>query len=154
MRYLVSTTSALAFVVLALAGCGDARPARVPVSGRVLIDGRPLPNAIVQFAPPDARPSRARTDAEGRFTLKCFEQDDGAVPGRHRVAVAASQPIAGNKTLWHAPKKYASTRTSDLEQQIDGPADDLLIELTWAGGRPFVEDEETGRIEPYRPGGK
>jgi hypothetical protein len=71
--------------------------------------------------------------------LTCYEGTDGAVLGRHAVAVMAGQPMGEAAMRWHAPKKYADHRTSGLEVQIDGPTDSLRIELTWAGDAPFVE---------------
>ena len=38
-------------MVCSMAGCGDGRPTRVPVSGQVLIDGAPLTHGYVRFTP-------------------------------------------------------------------------------------------------------
>jgi hypothetical protein len=133
---------ALVFLAMGLAvgvGCGDGRPARVPVVGHVLIDRQPLAGAYVRFVPSNARPSIAKTDADGRFQLGCFAKDDGAVRGTHRVAVIGRQEINGNTLRWFAPKKYAEESTSGLQYEIDKPIDDLKIELTWDGGKPFIE---------------
>ena len=51
------------------AGCGDSRPARVPVSGTVLIDGAPLKMGSVMFIHPDSRPSAGMIDGSGNFRL-------------------------------------------------------------------------------------
>jgi hypothetical protein len=148
MRFLAA---AIGVTVLVLNGCGDGRPMRVPVSGRVLIDGRPLTYGFVQFRPAGSRVSAAKLDDQGHFTLKCFAEGDGAVPGSHTIVVMANEPISSTKALWHAPKKYADYRTSGLQQEIANSTYDLVVNLTWAGGQPFVEDEDTGAIEPYRP---
>jgi hypothetical protein len=123
-------------------GCGDGRPARVPVSGTVLIDGLPLTTGSIMFVHPDSRPSSGMIDSNGHFQLSCFEIGDGAVPGKHRVQVTASQAIDERSNRWFAPKKYADTNTSALEVEITEPRDDLKIELTWAGSGqkgPFVD---------------
>jgi hypothetical protein len=141
----VHRKTALVLVGLAwvsLAGCSDGRPARVPVSGRVLIDGQPLKYGQIQFIPDNARLSGGRIDAEGRFTLSCFEQDDGVVLGLHRVTVTAGEFVSASKTRWHAPKKYIDPARSGLTQQISGPKDDLIINISWDGGKPFVESHE------------
>jgi hypothetical protein len=133
--------AACALLILgALAGCGDGRPQRVPVSGQVLIDGKPLTHGYVQFAPGDTRASTGALDANGRFTLTCYELGDGAVTGKHKVTVMAQEPIGQETIKWHAPKKYANVATSGLEQEITGPTDSLTIELTWGGEKgPLVE---------------
>ena len=61
------------------------------------------------------------------------------MPGRHAVEVVANEMIGSNAVRWLVPKKYASYETSGIVQEITGPTDNLKIELTWAGGKPFVE---------------
>ncbi len=83
-----------------LAGCGSSEYTAVPVSGRVTLDGKPLPDVGIVFVPiskererPNIGPgSLGRTDAEGRFTLQTVRGDAGAVPTEHivRMAPAAS----------------------------------------------------------------
>jgi hypothetical protein len=126
------------------AGCGDGRPVRVPVAGQVLIDGQPLKYGFVRFLPENSRSSGGELDANGHFTLTCFEPNDGATLGMHRIEVSACEGLSATKFKWHAPKKYAAYSTSGLQQEIKGPADDLVINLTWDGGKPFVETEEAG----------
>ncbi len=132
----------LAFVALSIvltAGCGDSRPARVAVSGQVLIDGKPLTVGNIKFVPTGARPSVGKLDGEGHFVLTCYDGADGVVPGTHRVSISASNILSESKVQWFAPKKYADFRTSGIEVKIAEPTDDLKIELTWSGGKPFVE---------------
>jgi hypothetical protein len=126
-------------LVAALTGCSDGRPKRVPVSGQVLIDGKPLTQGSVRFVPEGGRPSTARLDDQGRFALRCFDGVDGAIPGKHRVSVTGNKVLSESKIQWFAPKKYADFRTSGLEFDITEPTDDLTINLTWDGGKPFVE---------------
>ncbi len=71
-------------------GCADPyAPATAPVDGRVLLDGKPLADALVSFTPRTGSASEARTDAEGRFTLAMKDGKPGAVVGRHEVRVVA-----------------------------------------------------------------
>jgi hypothetical protein len=123
----------------AVIGCGDGRPERLPVSGQVLIDGQPLTYGYIRFVPEGARPSGGKLDEQGRFTLSCYGENDGIIPGVHRVEVDASESISSKKIKWHTPKKYFRYTTSGLEQTITEPTDSLVIELTWDGGKPFVE---------------
>ncbi|WP_425395236.1 hypothetical protein [Aeoliella sp.] len=123
----------------AMVGCSDGRPERVPVSGTLTIDGQPLAGAFVNFYPASGRPSNGRTDESGRFVLGCFEDDDGAQVSTHEVSVIAVEEIAPNTMKWYAPKKYSRVDTADLSYTIDQPVDDLSIDLTWDGGKPFVE---------------
>ncbi|MDZ7618872.1 MAG: hypothetical protein U1E05_17850 [Patescibacteria group bacterium] len=75
------------------AGCGGV--AAVPVSGRVTVNGQPLENVAVNFAPMAAEGaegpgSSGVTDADGHFTLKTIGQRraNGAVVGKHLVTVS------------------------------------------------------------------
>jgi hypothetical protein len=135
---------------LAALGCSDGRPARVPVSGRVLIDGQPLKFGSIQFIPKGARASAGQLDENGHFVLSCFGEGDGAVVGVHQVAIRAGQQRNDAETYWHAPKKYNDTSTSGLTEQITGPTDSLTINLTWNGKGPFLEVHEGA--EKWRPG--
>jgi hypothetical protein len=119
-------------------GCGRGRPTRVPVSGQVLIDGKPLAYGSIMLVPQDARPSSGRLDDHGHFTLTCYDGQDGAVLGHHAVRIVAAKSLGEDVTQWFAPKKYADHRTSGLEIDIDGPTDSLCVKLTWAGSAPFV----------------
>jgi hypothetical protein len=132
----------LALGALLLAGCGDGRPKRVPVSGRVLIDGRPLKVGFVQVVPQGNRPANSALDDEGRFNLSTFEENDGCVLGKHRVAVIGNKSISPTALRWFAPKKYMSAATSGLMIEVNGPRDDVEIDLTWKGSShdgPFTE---------------
>jgi hypothetical protein len=123
-----------------MSGCGDGRPARVPVSGQVLIDGKPLTHGYVRFAPADSRASTGSLNSEGKFTLTCFEPGDGVVLGVHEVTVMAQEPIGQETMKWHAPKKYADPTTSSLTQEIKEPTDSVVINLTWGGLKgPVIE---------------
>ena len=136
------TLIVLLCLVAVLSGCSDGRPRRVRVSGTVLIDGQPLTFGNIIFMPQGARPSSAKLDENGHFKLSCYDakgDGDGAIPGKHKVAISSSKPIPGNKVQWYAPKKYADFRTSGLEFDITEPTDDLTINLSWDGGKPFVE---------------
>jgi len=119
-----------------LVGCGGGtRPDRVPVSGRVTIDGEPLTFGSIRFiAEGPGRPAMTKIDANGRFDFGA----EGVVVGKNRVEVMADEQLNETDTRWHAPQKYTSYETSDLAVDVTEPMDDLVLELTWAGGKPFT----------------
>ncbi|MBN2579100.1 MAG: hypothetical protein JXB10_08925 [Pirellulales bacterium] len=138
-------SACLALGLMPFAGCGDGRPRRIPVSGRVLIDGRPLEVGFIRVVPRGNRPATGALGAGGRFTLSTFEENDGCVPGRHRVAVIAKKDLSPTAIRWFAPKTYRSPATSGLEIEVGGPRDDVEILLTWkrSGHQgPFTEHFE------------
>jgi len=89
--------SSLFFLAVALSmlvcGCKPARPSVTEVAGRVLLDGKPLPHAQVEFVPDLAHfgaemNAMGITDKEGNYRLTCFyKQQPGAAVGKHRVIV-------------------------------------------------------------------
>jgi hypothetical protein len=105
-------------------GCGGSAGGTtiVPVSGRVLMDNKPLEHASVQFTPESKTAGEAgplavgTTDAEGRFTLKTVikgKDVEGAVPGKHHVQISVVRSADPKAKTVHVPPKY--NRNSKLE---------------------------------------
>ena len=131
----------VAVVFTGVIGC-DGRPKRVAISGQVLIDGEPLKTGVIQFMPTGTRPSYGKIE-DGNFTMTCYEDNDGVIPGTHKVTINGSEIVSSTKIQWYAPKKYSDPNTSGLTVEIDKPNDELVIEITWDGGKPFIE--QSGR---------
>ena len=127
-------TLGLAVVSMLISGCGESRPDTVPVSGVVKLNGKPLPNASVNFHPEEGRAANGVTDQDGKFTLTTFETNDGAIVGNHTatVSIVSTEEVpeeipenydyttAGqseeNKT--EIPDTYASANTSPLKFEV------------------------------------
>jgi hypothetical protein len=83
----------VACYLLAICGCAKGPPPMTDVSGVVLLDGQPLPQAHVEFCPilkgfGAEMNSSAVTDDQGHFTLaKSLTSEPGAVVGQHRVLI-------------------------------------------------------------------
>ena len=77
----------LSVLVFSMAGCGRSGPEIAYVSGRVTMDGKPLTNATVVFAPENGRPAGARTDASGNYVLNFTEGRRGAIPGKNTIRI-------------------------------------------------------------------
>ena len=91
----------LALLLLTAIGCGGESYPLAPVSGVVLLDGRPLADARVSFEPRrsgegiNAGPgSYGKTDAEGRYVLETLDGDRGAVVATHDVTISTFQAKA------------------------------------------------------------
>lgn len=130
------------FVISTLVGCGSKHPGLVPVSGIVTIDGKPIPIGQVRLSPEGHRAAVGRIEKDGKFALTCFELYDGAPVGTHRATVTAVEQVNEQSNKWYAPLKYASEAKTELLVTIDGPTDNLKIELTWEGSEhegPFID---------------
>lgn len=135
----LSRTVLLSAALLLLAtGCGSENEI-VPVSGQVLIDGKPVTHGFVQVAPKGFRAASGKIGPNGRFTLTTVKEGDGCAVGTHPAAVIATESINASSQRWHAPRKYQDFATSGLTVNVTGPTNDLKIELTWDGGKPFIQ---------------
>jgi hypothetical protein len=121
----------LAAATLTLAGCTGGHPPTVPVSGKVLFkNGKPLPQATVQFVPPSGTEgfaAQGTTDNSGSFTLETTfssrDIQDGAVAGQYTVVVI---PYPHGAKL---DVKYMSPVNTPLQVAVppEGAADLKLI---------------------------
>jgi hypothetical protein len=136
-------------------GCGgsdewvEGRPPVYPVSGQVIYQGKPLEGASVTFSPVEGEGSTfgasGRTNAEGRYSLTTFTQDDGAPAGRYHVTVTKATPIVypdpRDPTAMNLPplkveqkhlipEMYSSPKTTDLEAEVtDSDENEFNFEL-------------------------
>lgn len=108
-----------------LSGCNRS-PATYCVTGMVTYRGKPVDGAGVMFMPSNGRPASALTDAEGRFTLRTFKQNDGATAGENVVCISKMMPQPGDKTkdamlqnmISLLPARYATPTISPLRATI------------------------------------
>jgi hypothetical protein len=117
---------------------------RVPVSGKVLIDGQPATTGSLAFYPQSGqgRPSAAKIEPDGRFSLSTFEENDGIPTGTYDVTVSAMEIFDNDEKIrYHLPKKYGDRRTAGLTKTVEGPTDSMHIELTWDGVRGPVTEK-------------
>lgn len=131
----------LAGVCLILAGCSSdvpGRPKPVPVDGKLLWEGKPVEGATVVFMPEDHGFAAAgRTDSEGRFRVQTFNKDDGAVPGKFKIAVRKFEflypPGGGEIEQQLLPLVYCNPVKSGLTATIeDIPLNNVLVDLKGA----------------------
>lgn len=125
----------VAVVAIAAVGCSS-KPATMPVSGRVTLDGTPLDCGGLLFQPEKGMASRGAIGADGRFALTGSEE---AVIGRNTVAVACyesdkpgySQPMPGEPATGRSlvPEKYVSTSTSGLTVDVKPGMGEVVLEL-------------------------
>jgi hypothetical protein len=86
----VSPAAAWVVILLAMVGCGQ--PTMAKVSGTVTWQGKPVPDAMVQFVHKNRPGATGRTDAAGRFSLTTLKPGDGGFLGPVRVTVEPFLP--------------------------------------------------------------
>ena len=134
--------------LVGLAGCGGGPVPIYPVVGEVRLDGNPIGDRIagatVLFEPTEEAQdgkvysARGLIDEQGHYELTTFSAGDGAMAGRHRVAVVVHSGSAGvyeDKDQPGAPPRrvvpvhYASIKTSGLEVEVLPQSNHLNLDL-------------------------
>ncbi len=78
----------LLLFLLVPVGCGSSEQAKTKaILGTVTYAGKPLSQGSVLFVPEKGRAANAQIQTDGSYTLGTFNSTDGAVMGKHRVAV-------------------------------------------------------------------
>jgi hypothetical protein len=129
-------------LVLAL-GCGGGKKF-APVSGKVTLNGRPLPGATVSFQPiapagsvnAPAPGSAAKTDANGEYTLKVSTGQNGAWVGKHRVEITLLSPQIGEGDERHSRRgpplgdKVPPRYNRDSKEVVEVPPGGMTKDFT------------------------
>lgn len=140
-------TAAL-FLAVGLLGCGGGAPpskplpATVPVSGKVTLNGQPLPDAMVTFRPDGETKgvdSQGMTNAAGEFSLDQIRGGQGASLGTYRVTVSRfvtadgkpvvldpATPPADAGAVESLPTKYSSAGETTLKATVAQTGNDAL----------------------------
>jgi hypothetical protein len=142
----------LMLVMFSLTGCGEpGLPTLTPVTGVLILDGKPLPLAEVRFQPlasglPTDAGATAVTDAEGRFTMTTAGRP-GAIAGEHTVTIAEGPPpeeVRGDgpeaqkaasdyeKSLVNRPipSEYGTVATSKCRIKVTSSQQDYEIRIS------------------------
>ena len=125
--------------MVALVGCSmETPPKPVPVSGVVVMNGKPLTRGMISFVPAAAgegasRPSTAMIQPDGTYKATSFKEGDGLLAGSYKIVVTsdaqsltAEEMAAGKKAVSTIPKAYTSLTTTPPSLEI--PADATPIE--------------------------
>jgi hypothetical protein len=135
---------AVLIALVGLASC-ESKPAFAEVSGVVLLDGQPMPEALVVFLPdPEQGTNGPRcsgiTDAQGRFKLVRDDAGAGAVVGSHRVLVqdVRTFPPPRDKHVGGKPvmppsrvsRRYENAGSTPLRQQVKAESQTITLEVT------------------------
>jgi len=122
----------------------EQRPKVVPAGGAVTYKSQPVDGATVTFAPEDTAKgvaAAAITGPDGKFVLKAFDPDEGAVPGKYKVSIVKIEvipaPPAGHDAVsrpptkkYHVPQKYEDPEKSGLKAEVvDGQKNDFPFDL-------------------------
>lgn len=122
------------------AGCGEETLSLAPVSGKVTLDGKPVPSGVVIFSPDADQGTTGpngsgHLNRDGTFRIRTAQRD-GAVPGQHRVRINLYLPSPEDDfPSTSIPQRYMSDATSGLTADVaPDTQNDYHFELFSTGG--------------------
>jgi hypothetical protein len=135
----------LVISLLPALGCGSGGrhlPKTVPASGVVTLDGKPVDGAQVVLVPAAEGKTGAfgTTNGSGHFSLRAYDEKDGAIPGDYKVQVSKTVEVKlpgkldGGDAVrfdYGVPAKYTGAKTSGLSVTIPDTGNrDIQLPLT------------------------
>ena len=149
VRVLVTLTLVL---LLMTGGCSRYRedewskqwPQRVPAGGMVEFEGKPVEDATVVFVTRSADGKKeyaalGQSDAAGKFRLKTFRPNDGAIPGKHLVGIEKTAAVVTNPVRGLSPEDQPKVVKNVLPEKYRvSSKSGLEAEVTEKGPNEFV----------------
>ena len=116
---------------IVIAGCRPSYQLDIaPAQGTVTLDGKPLSAGGVLLTPDRGRAAGGRLAADGSFVLSTYGKGDGAIIGRHRVAITPLQSENENDKrpsgYVPVPQRYQSPTSSGLEVEIKAEQENVF----------------------------
>jgi len=133
---------AVGLFVGAMAGCGHESYDVAPVHGIVSVDGQPLFQGKVMFAPVakgegnPGRPAWSKIEPDGAYRLTTFRKSDGAVIGEHWVTIINSE-----EELPEDVPEFARFMVPKQVTVAPGKDNKIDIELTSKVIKEYREDD-------------
>jgi hypothetical protein len=127
---------------LAVAGCGRESFDVAPVHGVVSVDGKPLFQGKVMFAPVSkgegnpGKPAWSAIASDGAYRLTTFKKDDGAIIGEHWVTI-----INTEEELPEDVPEFARFMVPKRVTVTPGKDNEIDIKLTGEVIEEFREDD-------------
>lgn len=121
---------------LLLTSCSDGRKPVYPVHGKVLVDGKPAADVMVQLFPVEPvdvdveEPlfPNGRTDGDGNFDLSTYNHGDGAPAGEYFATFQwLTYQVVGNQ--WSGPDKLGNRYSDPKKSAIRVRIDEAAVEL-------------------------
>lgn len=132
--------SAFLLPLVFIIGCGGSKTH--PIHGTVVFTGNPEPakelvgySITLEPESPDAEGKKNSGSgliaADGTFKISTFEQNDGAVPGKHKVAITPPvQNGDGPVPKRLIPTRYGDLGTSGLIIHVEAGKPDVKLEIS------------------------
>ena len=146
LRYLSASLAAFTVLLIGMAGCGGSDlPDTAPVTGEVTIDGQPLQTGSIRFFPANGRGAMGEI-VDGRYALRTFAENDGALLGSHTVTITAVEvKTQGPKNL-QIPPGMTPEQAEFMRQE------EQVETTTWVVPQHYSLREQTPLTADVQPG--
>jgi len=151
MKTIIQLAIPCLMALLLITGCGPSSGNIAPVSGRLTLDGKPMPGVEVVFSPKikegNSNPgpySFGTTDADGNFELKTRYGDKGAVVGWHIVTMQYSDIEAGVMEALRAELAEIKGSGEGDPAEVQARIDEVTKKLK---GRAIIPADAEGDFE-------
>jgi hypothetical protein len=131
-------------LVCVFSSCGESPYVVAPVRGKVLLNGKPLPNAGVMFAPiaqgENANAGKiavGRIQEDGTYELSTYGKADGAVVGEHWVTIVNHD----EDNLPDDVPSFARIQVPEKKIVVAGKENQIDIALSSAEIKKYREDD-------------
>ena len=124
------------------AGCGGEEGLGM-VNGVVKMDGKPLPDAAVEFNPDRGKglTSYGRTDKSGAYYMMATRSDKGAAVGKNKVSITTYNLIDNGGKITSVPElvptKY--NQSTELEVDVRSGSNTFDFDLKTEGGKVITK---------------
>jgi len=126
---------AAVLLVLITGGCSSDQKQTYPAKGKLVWDdgssAQQLSGGMVIFqSDAEQISAKAAIDQQGSFVLGTYELDDGAVAGKHKVAIIQPASESGDYNPREiVDRRYESIETTDLEVTIEPAPNEIVLKL-------------------------
>lgn len=144
-----AVASLLILSVLMMSGCGG--PKLAPVTGTVRLEGEPVGPGVILFQPDknkgnEGKAAMGNFGSDGVYTLKTYEEGDGALVGHHKVIIRGFPPSGGDgdQVVGDRPIDNATrwAQEPEISRRYQNAQDPLLSAEVVVGGPPIDFDLE------------
>ncbi|WP_166830959.1 hypothetical protein [Thalassoroseus pseudoceratinae] len=128
--------------VMTVTGCGGSgdQKSTAEVTGTVTFNGQPVTGGTLTFVPQASsdnptpgKPASGKIQSDGTFTLSTYEEEDGAVIGKHAISYGAPAAESSAATDGHgeaAQSPYAGLKPNPATVEIESGSNEIEIKLT------------------------
>ena len=151
MKFRILLAIPCLIAALLIVGCGPPRGNIAPVTGKLTLDGKPMPGVEIIFSPKivegNSNPgpySFGTTDEEGNFELETRYGDKGAAVGWHIVTMQYSDIEAGVMEELRGELADIKSLGEEGAAEVQAQIDEVLKKLK---GRAVIPADAEGEFE-------